>query len=42
MVADVRALGPLDWRAHWSENSGSDEAIAKLQAEHDEAMEVPA
>ncbi|HHH83829.1 MAG TPA: hydrogenase iron-sulfur subunit [Chloroflexi bacterium] len=42
MVEQVRALGPLNWPAAWSENGKVEEAIEKLAHEHAEAMEVPA
>lgn len=42
MVEQVRALGPLNWPATWSENGKVEEAIEKLAHEHAEAMEVPA
>lgn len=42
MVEQVRALGPLNWPAEWSENGKVEAAIQKLAEEHEEAMEVPA
>ena len=42
MIDQVRALGPLNWSQHWSENGKIEEAIAALEHEHAEAMEVPA
>jgi F420-non-reducing hydrogenase iron-sulfur subunit len=42
MVAEVRALGPLQWRRQWSENGAIEAAIEKVAAEHARAMEVPA
>lgn len=42
MVDQVRALGPLNWSEHWSENGNVEEAIQTLIHEHEEAMEVPA
>jgi F420-non-reducing hydrogenase iron-sulfur subunit len=40
MVEQVRALGPLRWPAHWSENGGRLEALERMPAEHAEALEV--
>ena len=43
MTEEVRALGPLNWPAQWSEEDGSIEtAILQLEEEHAEAMEVAA
>lgn len=42
MVDEMRALGPLHWSEKWSENGKIDEAIARIEQEHQEAMEVPA
>ncbi|MCK4741956.1 MAG: hydrogenase iron-sulfur subunit [Anaerolineales bacterium] len=42
MIDQVRALGPLDWPGHWSENGEVEKAIESLAEEHAEAMEVPA
>jgi F420-non-reducing hydrogenase iron-sulfur subunit len=42
MVEQVRALGPLNWRSHWSEKEDIDAALDRLVEEHAEAMEVPA
>jgi F420-non-reducing hydrogenase iron-sulfur subunit len=42
MVEEVRALGPLQWSTHWSENGKIDDAIERLVEEHAEAMEVSA
>jgi len=42
MVDKVRALGPLNWPARWSENGKIEAAIERLPEEHAEAMEVPA
>jgi F420-non-reducing hydrogenase iron-sulfur subunit len=42
MVEQIRALGPLNWSANWSEDSGRLEAIDNMPHEHAEAMEVPA
>jgi F420-non-reducing hydrogenase iron-sulfur subunit len=42
MIDEVRALGPLNWPGHWSENGEVEKAIESLAEEHAEAMEVPA
>ena len=42
MIDQVRALGPLNWSGHWSENGEVEKAIESLAEEHAEAMEVPA
>ena len=43
MTEEVRALGPLNWPAQWSEEDGSIEtAIQQLEQEHAQAMEVAA
>jgi F420-non-reducing hydrogenase iron-sulfur subunit len=42
MTEQVRALGPLNWPGHWSEDGQVEEAIEKLPIEHAEAMEVAA
>jgi F420-non-reducing hydrogenase iron-sulfur subunit len=42
MVDKVRALGPLNWPAKWSENGRVKAALERLPEEHAEAMEVPA
>ena len=42
MVAQVRALGPLNWPGQWSEDGEVEAAIGRLAEEHAEAMEVPA
>jgi F420-non-reducing hydrogenase iron-sulfur subunit len=41
MIEQVRALGPLNWSKHWSENGNIEKAINQLVEEHAEAMEVP-
>jgi F420-non-reducing hydrogenase iron-sulfur subunit len=40
MVEQVRALGPLRWQSHWSEDGGRLAAIERLPEEHAAAMEV--
>jgi hypothetical protein len=40
-VADIRALGPLNWPANWEENGQRTEALEAMAGEHAEAMEVP-
>lgn len=42
MVEQVRALGSLNWKAHWSENGKIRMAVDRLAQEHQESMEVPA
>ena len=42
MVDRIRALGPLNWPAQWSEDGDTEAAIERLSHEHAEAMEVPA
>ncbi len=42
MVERIRALGPLNWPAQWSEDGNIEAAIEQLEHEHAEAMEVPA
>lgn len=42
MIEQVRALGPLNWEAQWSENGQVRMAIDRLPEEHQDAMEVPA
>ncbi|NIS82781.1 MAG: hydrogenase iron-sulfur subunit [Anaerolineales bacterium] len=41
MVDQVRALGPLNWPSHWSEDGDVEAAVERLAEEHAEAMEVP-
>ncbi|MBN2024676.1 MAG: hydrogenase iron-sulfur subunit [Pirellulales bacterium] len=40
LVADVRALGPLNWPGNWNEHKDRLEAIESMVKEHAEAMEV--
>jgi len=40
LVADVRALGPLNWPGNWSEHEDRLKAIESIAHEHAEAMEV--
>lgn len=40
-VADVRKLGPLNWRRNWTEAPDRVAAVDALADEHAEAMEVP-
>lgn len=42
MVEQVRALGPLNWSEHWSEDKQLEASIESLPHEHEQAMEVPA
>ena len=42
MVADVKALGPLNWTDNWEENGDRLKALEDIVKEHQEAMEVPA
>jgi len=41
-VADVRKLGPLNWKANWEEDGQRAEALEEIVHEHAEAMEVQA
>ncbi|MBN2582361.1 MAG: hydrogenase iron-sulfur subunit [Planctomycetes bacterium] len=40
LVEDVRALGPLNWQANWTEQEDRLEALESIVKEHEEAMEV--
>ena len=40
LVADVRALGPLDWSRNWEENGQQAAALEDIVHEHAEAMEI--
>jgi hypothetical protein len=42
MTEEVRALGPLNWPAQWSEDGSVETAIRRLEEEHAQAMEVAA
>jgi len=42
MTEEVRALGPLNWPAQWSEDGEVEVAIRRLEEEHAHAMEVAA
>jgi len=39
-VADVRKLGPLDWKANWREDGDRQQALEEIVHEHAEALEV--
>jgi F420-non-reducing hydrogenase iron-sulfur subunit len=39
-VAELRKLGPLNWKANWEENGQRLEALEAIVGEHAEAMEV--
>ncbi len=40
LVADIRKLGPLNWRDNWKENGERTQALEDIVKEHEEAMEV--
>ena len=42
MVEEVRRLGPLDWPGLWESDPGLEDFVERIDAEHAEAMEVPA
>jgi F420-non-reducing hydrogenase iron-sulfur subunit len=42
LVADVKRLGPLQWRGNWQENGERQKGLDEIVKEHAEAMEVPA
>jgi len=42
MVEEVRRLGPLDWPALWESGPDMETVVERIDAEHAEAMEVPA
>ncbi len=40
LTDQVRALGPLQWKAHWEEDGQRLESLEALVAEHQEALET--
>jgi F420-non-reducing hydrogenase iron-sulfur subunit len=41
LVADIKALGPLNWSKNWAENGDRIKALEDIVNEHKEALEVP-
>jgi F420-non-reducing hydrogenase iron-sulfur subunit len=41
LVADIKALGPLNWSKNWAENGDRIKALEDIVNEHNEALEVP-